>query len=553
MTQMRALTLISAVSLAIIAAGLSAHVGSAQTSRLECTQLSDRPDDGSSLALGLKASAFNKIDPSQAESACRSALRTDPTNSTLMFQLARALFLGTKRLEAMKYYLDAADRGHAGAMNDLGGVFEYGIGVPKNSATALAWYDRAARFGHAGAMTYMGQLSENGVDVPQDFATARDWYEKAAALGNAAAMNNLANLLRYGRGVAPNLSAAADWYLKAAQLGLASAMNSFGELSEGGTGVPQNYQSAMSWYQRAADLGNADAMGNLGALLEAGRGGPKNLEAAREWYVKGAALNGRVAMRNLGSMLEDGRGGPKNLVEAKLWYERAASLEYAPAFNDLGRLYLTGAGVPKNYALAKTSFEKAAELGDAKAMNNLGLLYLNGTGVQRNINLARMWFERAIARSNAEAQENLKHLEEVALIDGAQVAARRASCIQTCATLHRSYVNSVCERYSAITTDSDKPERAKCVSMSLTLAQQCRGSCREWAPTPLADNRCVTCFQELIACSRSQDPPERQGIDIPYAEYSQGCLAALADCRANCREQMTPASATPNANRRKPE
>ena len=158
---MRALALISAVSLAITAVGPSAHIGGAQTPDLECTQL--LPDDGSSLALGLKASAFNKIDPSQAESACRSALRTDPTNSTLMFQLARALFLGTKRLEAMKYYLDAADRGHAGAMNDLGGVFEYGIGVPKNLTTALTWYERAAEFGHAGAMAHIGQLIENGL------------------------------------------------------------------------------------------------------------------------------------------------------------------------------------------------------------------------------------------------------------------------------------------------------------------------------------------------------------------------------------------------------
>ena len=46
--------------------------------------------------------------------------------------------------EAIKYYLDAAGRGHAGAMNDLGGVFEYGIGVPKNLATAIVWYERAA-------------------------------------------------------------------------------------------------------------------------------------------------------------------------------------------------------------------------------------------------------------------------------------------------------------------------------------------------------------------------------------------------------------------------
>jgi TPR repeat protein len=62
--------------------------------------------------------------------------RADPANPNFMFLLGRALSLGNKRLEAIKYYLDAADREHAGPMNDLGGVFEYGIGVPKNLTTA---------------------------------------------------------------------------------------------------------------------------------------------------------------------------------------------------------------------------------------------------------------------------------------------------------------------------------------------------------------------------------------------------------------------------------
>ena len=268
---MRVSELIAPAFLAITAAGFSTHVGSAQTPDFECAQLSNVPDDGTPLAVGLNDLASKKINPSQAESACRSALRADPANPTFMFQLGRALSLGNKRLEAIKYYLDAADRGHAGAMNDLGGVFEYGVGIPKNLATALVWYEKAAEFGHAGAMTHMGRLSEDGLEIPQDFANARHWYEKAAALGNAASMNNLANLYRYGRGVDPNLPAAANWYLKAAELGLASAMNSLGELSEGGTGVPQNYQTARNWYKKAADLGNADAMGNLGALFESGR------------------------------------------------------------------------------------------------------------------------------------------------------------------------------------------------------------------------------------------------------------------------------------------
>jgi TPR repeat protein len=187
--------------LAITAAGFSTHAGSAQTLDLECAQLSNVPDDGSPLAVGLKVLASKIIDPSQAESACRSALRTDPANPIFMFLLGRALSLGSKRLEAIKYYLDAADRGHAGAMNDLAGMFEYGVGVPKNLATALEWYEKAAKFGHADAMNHMGQLSEDGIEIPQDFANARHWYEKAAALGNAASMNNLADLqIRAGSG-----------------------------------------------------------------------------------------------------------------------------------------------------------------------------------------------------------------------------------------------------------------------------------------------------------------------------------------------------------------
>ena len=91
--------------LAITVAGFSTHVGSAQTPDFECAQLSNVPDDGSPLAVGLKDVASKKIDTSQAESACRSALRADPVNPTFMFLLGRALSLGNKRLEAIKYYL----------------------------------------------------------------------------------------------------------------------------------------------------------------------------------------------------------------------------------------------------------------------------------------------------------------------------------------------------------------------------------------------------------------------------------------------------------------
>jgi TPR repeat protein len=227
---MRVLELIAPTLLVVTGAGFSANPPTPEL----CTQLIGVIDNGTALAINLKAPASKEIEPSQAEAACRLALGADPGNPTFMFQLARALALGGKQLDAIKYYLDAADRGHAGAMNDLGGVFEYGLGVRKNLTTALLWYERAAELGHAGAMIHLGQLNEKGLDIPRDFAKAMHWYEQAADLGNAEAMNNLANMLRQGPGDIPNVPAAADWYLKAAQLGLPSAMNSLGELSEGG-------------------------------------------------------------------------------------------------------------------------------------------------------------------------------------------------------------------------------------------------------------------------------------------------------------------------------
>jgi TPR repeat protein len=525
---MRALGLIASAFLAVAAGFVSTHVGNAQTPALDCARVSKLLDDGISLAVAVQAPAVKKIEPSQAEAACRQAMQADPVNPTVMFQLARALILASKQLQAIKYYLDAADRGHAGAMKDLGSLFEYGIGVPKNMSTAIEWYERAAGLSHTGAMTHLGQLNENGIEIPQDLATAKLWYEKAARLGDAGAMNSLANLLRRSGDPA----AAADWFAKAAWQGLASAMNSMGELSEAGLGVPQDYARARDWYRKAAELGDAEAMGNLGALLESGRGGPQNLEVAREWYVRGAALNGRTAMHNLGAMLENGRGTAKNLSEARLWYERAAALGYAPALNDLGRLHLAGAGVAKNYVRAKSLFEQAAELGDPSAMSNLGLLFLDGRGVQRDIKLARTWFEKAAALGNGEAQENLKRLDQAGLTDGTQIAGRRASCVQTCAELHRSYVSSVCERYSSI-DDGDKPERAKCIDVGLSLAGRCRVTCREWAPTLVSDNKCLPCFRTMIACSI------REGDKRSFATDSEECLGSLSACMTNCEKAIS--------------
>jgi TPR repeat protein len=95
---------------------------------------------------------------------------------------------------AVKWYRMAAERGHAGAQNSLGSIFQEG----KKYADALPWYETAAAQGHAQATNSLAYLYDLGLGVPQDQKKGFELYLKAADLGSAEAMWNLANM--YGAG-----------------------------------------------------------------------------------------------------------------------------------------------------------------------------------------------------------------------------------------------------------------------------------------------------------------------------------------------------------------
>ena len=67
-------------------------------------------------------------------------------------------------------------------------------GVTQDYAKAREWYEKAAAAGDAGAMHNLGGLYENGQGVPEDDAKAREWFEKAAAAGDVDATKALAEL-----------------------------------------------------------------------------------------------------------------------------------------------------------------------------------------------------------------------------------------------------------------------------------------------------------------------------------------------------------------------
>jgi hypothetical protein len=166
---------------------------------------------------------------------------------------------------------------------------------------------------------------------------------------------------------------------------------------------------------------------------------------------------------------------------------------------------------------------------------------LNGRGVERDEVAAKAWFAKAAALGDKDAQSNLSRLEEAIRAGypslGMQISARRAACTQSCWSLHRTYVTSICGRYFP-TALVEQGERRNCIDLSLRLSRQCIGSCRQWAQLPEKPNACETCYKALILCSAKDRSIEAaQSQERQYAEVSQGCLASLSHCSPACQRE----------------
>ena len=83
-----------------------------------------------------------------------------------------------------------AEKGDAKAQNNLGVMYDYGEGVPKDYAEAVKWYRKAAVQEDAEAQTNLGFMYLTGYGVPKDYVQAYMWSYLAVAQGNKMARKN---------------------------------------------------------------------------------------------------------------------------------------------------------------------------------------------------------------------------------------------------------------------------------------------------------------------------------------------------------------------------
>lgn len=195
--------------------------------------------------------------------------------------------------QALRLWQPAADAGDPQAMNNLGVLYDKGLGVEPDVGRALHWYAKSAEAGHPSGMCNFGRMLEQGRGIPPDPVEAARWFDLAARKGQPEAQYNLGMLYEQGHGVGKDDAAAAAWYSRAAAANQPNALARLGHFYREGRVVKKNLESATLLLYGAAMQGNTAAMKELEDMADT------SAERAKNAVLFGLRLDGadRAAMR----------------------------------------------------------------------------------------------------------------------------------------------------------------------------------------------------------------------------------------------------------------
>lgn len=259
-----------------ILAGLALPAAASQADAEACDRLAASPYATGGSATGVP---FDELDAPMAIRVCEAAVRAQPDDATLRYQLGRAY--------------------------DAAGEIENAIAAYTEAGTPLALYS-------------LGVLHEGGYGVPVNPAKAFEYYQKAAEASLGIAREALGRMYEKGLGTEVDHAMAARLYREAADLGFAPANGSLGYLFENGWGVEKDEVRALELYRAAADAGEAFAIHNIAVYYAEGRGGVEvDLARSAELYEAAATLAWEPSMLNLALAYAEGLGVERDPAQAE--------------------------------------------------------------------------------------------------------------------------------------------------------------------------------------------------------------------------------------------
>jgi TPR repeat protein len=150
-------------------------------------------------------------------------------------------------------------------------------------ATAIRAWQALAESGVPEAQNNLGHMYEEGLGVAQNYTVAMNWYRQAADNDLPEAQHNVGLLYYNGYGVAENPREAVRWFRQAALEDVVPAQYMLGLAYQQGNGVDLDYQEARRWFLKAARQGSVNAQFMYAYMLQAGEGADSNPFGAYIW------------------------------------------------------------------------------------------------------------------------------------------------------------------------------------------------------------------------------------------------------------------------------
>ncbi len=301
--------------------------------------------------------------------------------------------------DALPLLLPAAQQGNAEAQAQVG----YCHFCMQKYDEAYQWFCKASAQGVVWAYDNIGWMYQNGLGVKQDYFLAYSNYKTAADLGSAFSCANAGWLLQNGWGVQQDYNKAFDYFLKAAEMNHAGAQNSVGWFYHKGIGIDADCIKAIEWYQKAISNGeNQYAPANLFdvAKYSAWCGKKKEKQAGFEVLLTMAQQGNVSAQKEVANCYYAGLGTAINYHQAGEWAKRAiqgGDQDSLKILHDVGYGFFWGIGTEENLSKGLEFFTFVAENGHARSYATIAYAYAQGKGVKKDLKKAKELYKKVLS------------------------------------------------------------------------------------------------------------------------------------------------------------
>ena len=325
----------------------------------------------------------------------------DAGDAEAAFRLGRYYHLESSEPDyasALKYYEMAAEGNHAWATNNLGLLYQHGLGVGRNQEKAFGYFQKAASQHNPWAYINLAEAAfgEDGKDAANK---GLEWLEEGGRNQCTMCLIEQASIYHSGAyGVARDSTRTLTLLNKAAALGDSQATLIIAELHIVGDGVPQSSRTSYEMLKTLSDNGDGYASTLLGEL--------SSDDKIRNFLFETALGGTSHVPADLTAVI------PQDTTKAIRYWERASQQGSCQSWVDLSSVYDRGIDVATDYRRGADYVEQAVHCDPANSFYlwKFAMRFYDAKGRDRDCQTAERLLRESLDHGYADAAVNLGYI-----------------------------------------------------------------------------------------------------------------------------------------------